>query len=106
MSGAASFTVCLSAALFAVWLFEGAFHALCWLAGRISRMKMHAVKSSNVAAVGHENGVTRVVFKSGHAYDHDDTPEEFEKLRTAPSVGSHYHATYRGRHRPVPEKKG
>ena len=59
---------------------------------------MHPVSSSNIAAVGYdsENQTVYVQFLNGSTYAYKGVPEhEFEKLRTAPSVGSYLNRNYK-----------
>lgn len=55
----------------------------------MSKIEMHKVESSNVAAIGHHHGdILRVRFKSGHEYDYIGvTAKMFNDIATAESVG-------------------
>ena len=59
-----------------------------------------AVSSSNVQAIGYDNGTLHVEFKSGAVHAYYDVPAEvFEALADAPSIGKHYAAYIRGQFR-------
>jgi len=60
--------------------------------------EMHAVSSSNVAAVGYdaENQTVYVQFLDGSTYAYKGvTEQEYENLRTASSVGSYLNRNYK-----------
>lgn len=60
--------------------------------------EMHAVSSSNIAAVGYdtENQAVHVQFLNGSTYAYKGVPvHEFENLRTAPSVGSYLNRNFK-----------
>lgn len=64
-------------------------------------MEMRPVTSSNVDAVGYDHATRtmHVRFKGGGTYAHHDVgPEEHRALVTAKSLGSHYHAHFKGKH--------
>jgi hypothetical protein len=53
----------------------------------------HAVKSSNIAAIGHDEATNTlaVKFSSGHAYHYPGVSKaEAEALKGAKSIGSHF----------------
>jgi KTSC domain len=53
-------------------------------------MKMHAVKSSNIKAIGYNNNTMRVEFKNGDSYEYFGvTPYQHKELMAAQSIGSH-----------------
>lgn len=59
---------------------------------------MQPVSSSNIAAVGYdaENQTVYVQFLNGSTYAYKGVPEnEFENLRTAPSVGSYLNRNFK-----------
>lgn len=59
---------------------------------------MQPVSSSNIAAVGYDanNQTVYVQFLNGSTYAYKGVPEqEFEKLRTAPSVGAYLNRNYK-----------
>lgn len=57
------------------------------------KMKMTEVKSSNIQAVGWDNGILHIRFKNGATYSYEDVAgAEFNALLSAPSVGKHFHA--------------
>lgn len=61
-------------------------------------MEMKPVDSSNIKAIGYDPAarVMRVEFHHGGSYEHRDVgPAEHEALKSAPSVGSHYHRHFR-----------
>jgi hypothetical protein len=52
---------------------------------------MSAVKSSQIESIGHEGGTLAVKFKNGGEYHFQDVnAEEFQKLKSAESVGSYF----------------
>lgn len=52
-------------------------------------MILTPVQSSQIAAMGQENGVTRVQFNNGAVYDYQNVPPEiFQQILTADSVGA------------------
>lgn len=55
-------------------------------------MEMKPVQSSQIAAIGHDGGSKlRVQFRAGGLYEYANvTPEEFAKLESATSIGSHF----------------
>lgn len=51
-------------------------------------MQMHEVKSSNIAAIGHDLDIMTVQFHNGGIYEFKNvTEDEFEEILFAPSVG-------------------
>lgn len=55
-------------------------------------MQIIPVSSSNVAAIGYENGVIEVHFHSGAVYQYSDATEAlFQAFLAAPSKGSFVH---------------
>lgn len=61
---------------------------------------MMEVESSNIHSIGHdaEHNTMRVKFRNGTEYEHKDmNAEQFEAFRSAPSVGSYYHANIKGK---------
>lgn len=74
-------------------------------------MDMIDVQSSNIRAIGweadadedsdvegalKETGTLRITFANGRTYDYDDVPEsEYDALRNASSIGSHFHQAIR-----------
>jgi len=70
-------------------------------------MKMAPVKSSNIAAIGYENGVMHVQFVGGGTYVLSNvTPKEHADFMASPSKGSHYHAHFRGSERHGAKRHG
>lgn len=59
------------------------------------KIKMHSVTSSHIKEVGHDGKDSmRVVYKTGRAYNfHGISPEHFDKIRKAESVGRAIQAT-------------
>ena len=56
-------------------------------------MIMTPVSSSNLAAVGYENGVLHILFQSGRMYAYFDVPEQvYQELMQASSHGSYFNA--------------
>ena len=56
-------------------------------------MMLTPVSSSNLAAVGYENGVLQIRFQSGRAYAYFDVPEQvYSELMRASSHGSYFNA--------------
>jgi len=65
--------------------------------------EMVPVKSSNVEAIGYDAGgsVMHVRFKGGKTYAHDSvSPRDHQAFMDADSKGKHYHANFKGKHRP------
>jgi len=59
---------------------------------------MHPVISSNIAAIGYDEGdqTVYIQFLNGPTYAYKGVPaHEFENLRTAPSVGSYLNRNYK-----------
>ena len=51
---------------------------------------MHEVNSSAVSHLGHSGSTLHVRFKNGGTYSYEGvTPEEFEALKSAKSIGQH-----------------
>jgi hypothetical protein len=64
-------------------------------------MEMHKVKSSNIESIGYDEGThrMRVKFSSGTLYEYEGVSKEnYQKLRDAESVGSHFAKHIRGNH--------
>lgn len=64
-------------------------------------MKHDPVESSSIESLAydHPKQMMEVRFKGGKIYTHHGvTVEEFERLRTASSVGSEYRAKFYGKH--------
>ena len=62
-------------------------------------VKLVPVSSSNVKAVGYEDGSLHVVFKNGDHYVYSDVdPDTYEELKTSSSVGSYLHKHIKGQH--------
>ena len=65
------------------------------------QIHMQPVSSSNVDAVGFsaETGELRVRFKHGGTYSYSGvTPEKYQALMAAPSIGKHVHTHIKGAH--------
>ncbi len=61
-------------------------------------MKMVHVVSSNVEAVGYENGFIEIRFLNGSVYRYPNCTEElFSQLLSAPSKGAFVHQRLKGR---------
>jgi hypothetical protein len=61
---------------------------------------MIEVESSNIHSIGHdqEHSTMRVKFKNNTEYEYGSVnAEQFEAFRSAPSVGSHFHANIKGK---------
>jgi hypothetical protein len=59
------------------------------------------ILSSMIAEIGHDNETRtlRVKFKKGEIWEYSDVPpEEFEQLKKAESVGSHFHKNIRNKY--------
>ena len=60
-------------------------------------MKMLPVDSSNLEAVGYEQGTLRVAFRNGTEYEYFSVPEfVFESLLAASSKGQYHHRHVKG----------
>lgn len=56
-------------------------------------MIMQPVSSSNIAAIGYENGILHIRFNSGGLYEYSDVPESvYRGLMSASSHGQYFHA--------------
>lgn len=57
-------------------------------------MERQPVKSSNIAAVGYEDGVMEVEFTNGKVYRYtgDRVREHYDGMMAAPSIGAYFHA--------------
>ncbi len=56
-------------------------------------MIMQPVSSSNIAAIGYENGILHIRFHSGGLYEYSDVPESvYRGLMSASSHGQYFHA--------------
>ena len=71
-------------------------------AGEALRKKPHQIErfkvdSTNIASVGHEDGVMVVEFTNGHLYAYQVTPEQFEAFAGAESKGRHFNQQIRGK---------
>lgn len=54
-------------------------------------MNMETVKSSNIAAIGHEGETLAVQFNSGALYEYSGVPESvFKALKAAASIGAFF----------------
>ena len=59
-------------------------------------MKLYAVTSSNIAAVGWHDGKLRVEFHNGGVYDYQGVSEaEFKVLKDSDSVGRYFERNIR-----------
>ena len=61
-------------------------------------MKMERVESSNIKAIGYDDGskTLRVEFHSGASHDYPDTsPEQHADFMAADSKGKHFHKHFR-----------
>lgn len=59
-------------------------------------MNMVPVSSSNLEAVGYENGVLRIAFHGGRVYEYTGVSESvYRELMTASSHGKYFHAYIR-----------
>ena len=62
-------------------------------------MEMVPVVSSQVAAIGFENGVLRVQFSSGAEYEYTGVPESvFNEMKSAESVGRYFGANVKAKY--------
>lgn len=53
-------------------------------------MKHHAVNSSMIESIAHNGTTLHVKFKGGATYEYQNvTPEKFQMLKAAPSIGQH-----------------
>lgn len=62
-------------------------------------MKMQAVDSSNIDAVGYdaETETLHVKFRSGDIWEYDRVPErEYDRFMAAPSLGKYFNKDIRG----------
>lgn len=65
-------------------------------------VQMHPVKSSNIDAIGYDAAAKElhVKFKSGGVHAYADVPmDKYIALKTAPSIGKHFHAHVRDKHK-------
>lgn len=61
-------------------------------------MNREAVQSSNIASIGWSNGTMEIEFRNGSVYSYPDTPkQDYEDLKSAGSIGSHFHRHIRHR---------
>lgn len=61
---------------------------------------MMEVESSNIHSIGHdaEHNTMRVKFRNNTEYEYGGVnSEQFEAFRSAPSVGSHFHSSIKGK---------
>ena len=64
----------------------------------MAHIDTHKVKSGNIDAIGHDDGVLRVRFKNGGVYDYSGvSANEFDELRRADSIGSHFASRIKGK---------
>lgn len=62
-------------------------------------MQKTPVTSSNIEAVGYDPGLLRIWFKNGSAFDYAGvTPEEYESLIQAGSIGKHFNAEIKSKY--------
>lgn len=62
-------------------------------------MERKLVGSSNIRAIGWENGTLEVEFSNGKVYSYPDVPEdEYKALTSASSIGSHFHHRIKSRY--------
>ena len=62
-------------------------------------MVMRPISSSNLNAVGFENGTMRILFNSGGLYEYYNVPDStYRGLMSAGSAGSYFHAFIKGRY--------
>lgn len=60
-------------------------------------MELILVKSSQISAIGHGGDTLRARFKNGSEYDYAGvSPEAFNELLSAESVGAHFGKNIRG----------
>lgn len=59
-------------------------------------MKLISVSSSNVSAIGFENGIIEVHFHNGYAYQYHATEATFNAFLNAPSKGQFVHRYLKG----------
>jgi hypothetical protein len=65
----------------------------------LSLPEFKPVKSSNVAAVGHDGDALYVKFHSGDIWRYPGvSTDEHQQLLTAQSVGSHYHRNVKAKY--------
>lgn len=63
-------------------------------------MNMISVSSSNLSAVGYENGILYIQFHGGSLYCYYDVPEYvYQELMSAPSHGKYFAAHIRNVYR-------
>ncbi len=63
-----------------------------------TKPEMHAMKSSNVEAIGHDGDALHVKYKNGGTYTYAGVPESmFHNARSADSVGKYLGANIRGK---------
>lgn len=55
------------------------------------------VDSSNLAAIGYEDGICVVEFHNGHIYAYEMTPEQFAVFATSESRGRYFNQEIRGK---------
>lgn len=62
-------------------------------------MVMRPISSSNLRAVGFENGTMRILFHSGGLYEYYNVPDSaYRGLVSAGSAGSYFHSFIKGRY--------
>jgi len=65
-------------------------------------MKLTPVKSSNIKAVGHKDGVLYVEFKGGKTFSYEDVSEtQYNEFIKSDSVGSFFARNIRNAHKAV-----
>jgi hypothetical protein len=63
-------------------------------------MKLTPVKSSNIKAVGHKDGVLYVEFKGGKTFSYEDVSEtKYHEFINSNSVGSFFARNIRNNHK-------
>lgn len=72
--------------------------------GKPKAIGMSAVKSSLLSAMGHDGSTLAVKFPNGKVYHYPGvTAKQFEELKAAKSVGSHFNAHIKSKIKGVPQ---
>ncbi len=62
-----------------------------------TKPEMHAVKSSNIEAIGHDGDALHIRYRNGSTYTYAGVPEShFHNARSADSVGGYINANVKG----------
>lgn len=68
----------------------------------MTKITLTPVKSSNIAAIGYQDGTLAVQFSSGAVYHYDGVPPNvFAEMQAAESVGRYFSANIRSQYKGV-----